>query len=113
VLAEAGDRTSGIDWCPGLRLWLIVCALSSVSGLSSSAVVFSRAKYRKHAEAKKLQNQTGFGKYTEDDDEDYEDVFGEPITTCELAGRYLSVLGACGTDSAFLQPPSILCRLCN
>ncbi|KDR82414.1 hypothetical protein GALMADRAFT_220413 [Galerina marginata CBS 339.88] len=29
-------------------------------------------------EAKKLQNQAEFGKYTEDDEEDYEDVFGKP-----------------------------------
>lgn len=36
-------------------------------------------------------------------------MIGKPITTCELAGRYLSVLGACGTDSVLLQPPSILC----
>ncbi|KAF8809187.1 hypothetical protein BYT27DRAFT_7210196 [Phlegmacium glaucopus] len=34
-----------------------------------------------HAEAKKLQNQTGFGKYAEDDEEDYEDVFGKPNAT--------------------------------
>ena len=39
-----------------------------------------------HAEAKKLQNQTEFGKYTEDDEEDYEDVFGKPNATCALAG---------------------------
>ena len=41
-----------------------------------------------HAEAKKLQNQTEFGKYTEDDEEDYEDVFGKPNATCELAGLF-------------------------
>jgi len=41
-----------------------------------------------HAEAKKLQNQTEFGKYTEDDEEDYEDVFGKPNATCKLAGRF-------------------------
>jgi hypothetical protein len=29
------------------------------------------------AEARRLQNQTEFGKYTEDDDENYEDVFGK------------------------------------
>ena len=46
-ISEPGDWASGIDWCPGLRLGLMVCALSSTSGLSSSAVVFSRAKYRK------------------------------------------------------------------
>ena len=63
-----------------------------------------------HAEAKKLQNQTEFGKYTEDDEEDYEDVFGKPNATCELAGLFW---GACGADSTLLQPPSILCRLCN
>ena len=39
------------------------------------------------AEAKKLQNQTEFGKYTEDDEEDYEDVFGKPNATCKLVGR--------------------------
>ena len=66
-----------------------------------------------HAEAKKLQNQTEFGKYTEDDEEDYEDVFGKPNATCEfwLVAIYL-FLGACA-DSALLQPPSILCKLCN
>ena len=36
------------------------------------------------AEAKNLKNQTEFGKYTEDDEEDYEDVFGKPNATCEL-----------------------------
>ena len=41
-----------------------------------------------HAEAKKLQNQTEFGKYAEDDEENYEDVFGKLNTTCELAGRF-------------------------
>ena len=35
-------------------------------------------------EAKKLQNQAEFGKYTEDDDEDYEDVFGKPNGTGEF-----------------------------
>jgi hypothetical protein len=45
-----------------------------------------------HAEAKKLQNQTEFGKYTEDDEEDYEDVFGKPNATCKLAGWSLSTV---------------------
>ena len=34
------------------------------------------------AEARKLQNQTEFGKYAEDDDENYEDVFGKLNGTC-------------------------------
>ncbi|CAA7265498.1 unnamed protein product [Cyclocybe aegerita] len=33
------------------------------------------------AEAQKLYSQAEFGKYTEDDDEDYEDVFGKPNAT--------------------------------
>jgi len=37
------------------------------------------------AEAKKAQNQAEFGKYTEDEEEDYEDVFGKPNATCELS----------------------------
>ena len=36
------------------------------------------------AEAKKLPNQAEFGKYTEDDDEDYEDVFGKHNGTGEF-----------------------------
>ena len=36
-------------------------------------------------EAKKAQNQAEFGKYTEDEEEDYEDVFGKPNATCELS----------------------------
>jgi hypothetical protein len=36
------------------------------------------------SEAKKAQNQAEFGKYTEDEEEDYEDVFGKPKATCEL-----------------------------
>jgi hypothetical protein len=30
------------------------------------------------SEARRIQSQSGFDKYTEDDDEDYEDVFGKP-----------------------------------
>jgi hypothetical protein len=37
------------------------------------------------SEAKKAQNQAEFGKYTEDEEEDYEDVFGKPKATCELS----------------------------
>lgn len=37
------------------------------------------------SEAKKAQNQAEFGKYTEDEEEDYEDVFGKPNATCELS----------------------------
>ena len=65
-----------------------------------------------HAEAKKLQNQTEFGKYTEDDEEDYEDVFGKPNATCEFSWSLSISLEACA-DLALLQPRSILCRLCN
>jgi len=36
------------------------------------------------AEAKKVQNQAEFGKYAEDDEEDYEDVFGKPNATCNF-----------------------------
>lgn len=36
------------------------------------------------AEAKKAQNQAEFGKYAEDDEEDYEDVFGKLNATCEF-----------------------------
>lgn len=35
------------------------------------------------ADARKAQNQAEFEKYTEDDDEDYEDVFGKPNGTSE------------------------------
>jgi hypothetical protein len=33
------------------------------------------------AEARRLQSATEFDKYAEDDDEDYEDVFGKPNGT--------------------------------
>lgn len=33
------------------------------------------------SEARRIQSATEFGKYTEDDDEDYEDVFGKPNGT--------------------------------
>lgn len=36
-------------------------------------------------EAKKAQSQAEFGKYAEDDEEDYEDVFGKVNATCESA----------------------------
>lgn len=36
------------------------------------------------AEARRIQNVAEFGKYAEDDDEDYEDVFGKPNGTSEL-----------------------------
>lgn len=37
------------------------------------------------SEAKKAQNQAELGKYTEDDDDDdYEDVFGKPNASCEF-----------------------------
>jgi hypothetical protein len=38
------------------------------------------------AESRRLQNQTEFRKYTEDDDENYEDVFGK----VNGAGQYIS-----------------------
>ncbi|KAF8955254.1 hypothetical protein BDZ97DRAFT_1674389 [Flammula alnicola] len=37
------------------------------------------------AEAKKAQNQAEFGKYAEDDEEDYEDVFGKVNATCKFS----------------------------
>lgn len=40
------------------------------------------------AEARRAQSQTEFGKYTEDDDEDYDDVFGKPNGN----GVYFSLL---------------------
>ncbi|KAF8158498.1 hypothetical protein B0H34DRAFT_709124 [Crassisporium funariophilum] len=44
------------------------------------------------AEAKKVQNQAEFGKYTEDDEEDYEDVFGKPnATSTELQMQTLQL----------------------
>lgn len=51
------------------------------------------------AEARRLQNQAEFGKYTEEDDEDYEDVFGKPTS-----GRYLESSlseSALSLDSSF------------
>jgi hypothetical protein len=36
-----------------------------------------------HAEARQAHGQAEFGKYTEEDDEDYEDVFGKPNGTGE------------------------------
>lgn len=41
------------------------------------------------AEARRLQNQTEFGKYTEDDDEDYEDVFGKLNGTGQYQAQIL------------------------
>jgi hypothetical protein len=35
------------------------------------------------AEARRLLNHSEFGKYTEEDDEDYEDVFGKANSTGE------------------------------
>lgn len=59
----------------------------SRSRSGSLAAPFGSAGSPGHAEAKRLQNQAEFGKYTEDDEEDYEDVFGKLNTTCELASR--------------------------
>lgn len=44
---------------------------ASLAGPLGSGGSFGRA------EARRLHNQTEFGKYTEDDEEDYEDVFGK------------------------------------
>ncbi|TFK39077.1 hypothetical protein BDQ12DRAFT_630265 [Crucibulum laeve] len=50
---------------------------SSMAGTHSRSSSLAGGSFGK-AEARKLQNQAEFGKYTEDDDEDYEDVFGKP-----------------------------------
>jgi hypothetical protein len=39
-------------------------------------------------EAKKAAHQAEFGKYAEDDEEDYEDVFGKVNATCEWFGVF-------------------------
>jgi hypothetical protein len=44
---------------------------ASLAGSIGNGGSFGRAEARRH------QNQTEFGKYAEDDDEDYEDVFGK------------------------------------
>lgn len=41
------------------------------------------------AEARKLLNETEFGKYAEEDDEDYEDVFGKPNGTRALSPSFI------------------------
>ncbi|KAL1733487.1 hypothetical protein EV714DRAFT_204640 [Schizophyllum commune] len=43
------------------------------------------------AEARKLLNQQEFGKYAEDDDEDYDDVFGKPNGTMAGSGQTLQL----------------------
>jgi hypothetical protein len=67
------------------------------------------------AEARRVLNETEFGKYAEDDDEDYEDVFGKPNGTsewwflyslCSKLTRWLCSVGAaCGiaADYAFVE----------
>ena len=82
----------------------------SHSRSSSLATPLGSAGSFGRADAKKLQNQTEFGKYTENDEENYEDVFGKPNAACELACR----LGFCfEADSNLLQLLSFPCRLCS
>lgn len=50
-------------------------------------------------EAKKAQNQAEFGKYAEDEEEDYEDVFGKPNATCELSFLWTHPMNDHGLDS--------------
>ena len=40
------------------------------------------------ADARRLHSQPEFIKYTEDDEEDYDDIFGKPNGTCESAQTY-------------------------
>jgi hypothetical protein len=46
------------------------------------------------------KQQAEFGKYAEDDEEDYEDVFGKPNASCEYANLCLACL--CGAPSGLL-----------
>jgi hypothetical protein len=50
-------------------------------GRSSSYVASGSGSFGR-SEAHKLYHQNEFGKYTEDDDEDYDDVFGKPNGAC-------------------------------
>lgn len=53
------------------------------SGGSLASAPLGNAGSFGRSEAKKAQNQAEFGKYAEDDDDDdYEDVFGKPNATC-------------------------------
>ena len=79
----------------------------SHSRTSSLATPLSAGSFG-HAEAKKLQNQTEFGKYTEDDEEDYEDVFGKPNATCEFCwslsicfGRHVLIQLCCSHRASY------------
>lgn len=45
------------------------------------------------------KQQAEFGKYAEDEEEDYEDVFGKPNASCEYANFCL-----CGASTSFAVP---------
>jgi hypothetical protein len=62
---------------------------SSFVGTLSGGGSFGRA------EARRIQSQTEFGKYTEEDEEDYEDVFGKSNGTGE---RFVTEYAADSTD---------------
>lgn len=60
------------------------------------------------SDARKLINQPEFVKYTEDDDEDYDDVFGKPNATCECNRSNVYAKVAEDVLQLFSR-----CRLCN
>lgn len=58
----------------------------SRTGTLASAPLGNSSGSFGRSEAKKAQNQAEFGKYAEDDDDDdYEDVFGKPNANCEFS----------------------------
>ncbi|TFK24391.1 Pkinase-domain-containing protein [Coprinopsis marcescibilis] len=66
----SGSGSSGLPSAPSL----------AAHGRSTSLTTPTTGSFGR-AEAKKVQNQAEFGKYAEDDDEDYDDVFGKPNGT--------------------------------
>lgn len=74
VKLSAGSSTSSFGPSPGVSH----SRTTSIAGSITNGGSFGRA------EARRLQSQTEFGKYAENDDDDYEDVFGKVSGTGQL-----------------------------
>ena len=104
-LPELGRRSSRpvlspLTAAPGYPGPLSARSHSTSHSRSSSFVGSTNGSFGR-AEVKKLEQQSEFGKYAEDDDEDYDDVFGKPNGTCEHANTVDEVIGQIYSRSYF------------
>lgn len=81
-LPSLNRKTSRHSLSPVGTLYNSSSSGSGSHSRSASLVAGSGGSFGR-ADARQVQNQAEFGKYAEDDDEDYEDVFGKPNGTSE------------------------------